>query len=560
MLLKRFGGSPWFLVFLFFAVLFWRVASLQLFPDPRVEKQSRRQYWSRVPVSTNRGSILDANGNALALSIPSSSFFLDPAFWDPSNGPKLRNILPDSIVATISSAMPGRFFWLARKVDEETAAKIRTLNLKGIYEISEKKRLYPNRSLLSHVLGFCDVDDRGLSGIEMVWDKVLFSPPGIKILAKESSGRTLDISRHSDEGIPAGPGSVRLTIDSRIQFIVEKRLDEGIAEHGAKWGSIVCMDPETGAIVAMASWPSFDPNVRDNLTNMKRIANNSTGRTYEPGSTFKPIVLGIAMEKGSVRGSESFNCPYRIKVADGHISEASNRSYGRLSVSEILIKSSNTGMAQIGLRVKPFDMYHGVREWGFSKPLEVELNGVEDGLLATPEQWRGVVPSNISIGQGLAVTPLHLANAMAAIANGGFLLRPFIVSEVKDSTGRIIYKGERKLVREVLSPKTASWLSSIMKESVKSGTGKMARLPYVSIAGKTGTAQVAEKGEYKKGKWVSSFAGFWPEENPDYVMLVVIGEPSKGKYYGGDVAAPVFRRIVEDMFQTGLFACIGWGG
>jgi cell division protein FtsI (penicillin-binding protein 3)/stage V sporulation protein D (sporulation-specific penicillin-binding protein) len=320
------------------------------------------------------------------------------------------------------------------------------------------------------------------------------------------------------------------------------------------------MDPETGAIVAMASWPSFDPNVRENLTNMKRIANNSTGRTYEPGSTFKPIVLGIAMEKGSVRGSESFNCPYRIKVADGHISEASNRSYGRLSVSEILIKSSNTGMAQIGLRVKPFDMYHGVREWGFSKPLEVELNGVEDGLLATPEQWRGVVPSNISIGQGLAVTPLHLANAMAAIANGGFLLRPFIVSEVKDSTGRIIYKGERKLVREVLSPKTASWLSSIMKESVKSGTGKMARLPYVSIAGKTGTAQVAEKGEYKKGKWVSSFAGFWPEENPDYVMLVVIGEPSKGKYYGGDVAAPVFRRIVEDMFQTGLFACIGWGG
>jgi len=560
MLLKRFGGSPWFLVFLFFAVLFWRVASLQLFPDPRVEKQSRRQYWSRVPVSTNRGSILDANGNALALSIPSSSFFLDPAFWDPSNGSKLRNILPDSIVATISSAMPGRFFWLARKVDEETAAKIRTLNLKGIYEISEKKRLYPNRSLLSHILGFCDVDDRGLSGIEMVWDKVLFSPPGIKILAKESSGRTLDISRHSDEGIPAGPGSVRLTIDSRIQFIVEKRLDEGIAEHGAKWGSIVCMDPETGAIVAMASWPSFDPNVRDNLTNMKRIANNSTGRTYEPGSTFKPIVLGIAMEKGSVRGSESFNCPYRIKVADGHISEASNRSYGRLSVSEILIKSSNTGMAQIGLRVKPFDMYHGVREWGFSKPLEVELNGVEDGLLATPEQWRGVVPSNISIGQGLAVTPLHLANAMAAIANGGFLLRPFIVSEVKDSTGRIIYKGERKLVREVLSPKTASWLSSIMNESVKSGTGKMARLPYVSIAGKTGTAQVAEKGEYKKGKWVSSFAGFWPEENPDYVMLVVIGEPSKGKYYGGDVAAPVFRRIVEDMFQTGLFACIGWGG
>ncbi|MBL3538900.1 penicillin-binding protein 2 [Aminivibrio sp.] len=559
-MLKRFGGSPWFLVFLFFAVLFWRVASLQLFPDPRVEKQSRRQYWSRVPVSTNRGFIYDADGNALALSVPSSSFFLDPAFWNPSDGPKLQGILPESIIAAISAQIPGRFFWLARKVDRGTAEKIRSLNLKGIYEISEKKRLYPNKSLLSHVLGFCDVDDKGLAGIELVWDKILFSPPGIKVLAKGSSGRTLDISRQSNEGLSFGPGSVRLTVDSRIQFIVEKRLEEGVAEHGAKWGSIVCIDPETGAIVSMASWPSFDPNVRENLTYLKRITNNSTGRTYEPGSTFKPIVLGIAMEKGCVGGSETFNCPYRIKVADGHISEASNRSYGRLSVPEILIKSSNTGMAQIGMRVKPFDMYNGVREWGFSKPLGIELNGVEDGLLATPEQWRGVVPSNISIGQGLAVTPLHLANAMAAIANGGFLLRPYIVSEVRDSSGRMIYKGERTLVREVLSPKTASWLSSVMKESVKSGTGKTAGLPYVSIAGKTGTAQVAEKGEYKKGKWVSSFAGFWPAEKPDYVMLVVIGEPSKGKYYGGDVAAPVFRRIVEDMFQSGLFADSGWGG
>jgi cell division protein FtsI/penicillin-binding protein 2 len=559
-MLKRFGGSPWFLVFLFFAVLFWRVASLQLFPDPRVEKQSRRQYWSRVPVSTNRGFIYDANGNALALSIPSSSFFLDPAFWNPSDGPKLRGILPESIVATISSQMPGRFFWLARKIDEGTAEKIRALDLKGIYEISEKKRLYPNKSLLSHVLGFCDVDDKGLAGIELMWDKILFSPPGMKVLARESSGGTLDISRHSNDGLSSGPGSVSLSVDSRIQFIVEKRLDEGIAEHGAKWGSIVCIAPDTGAVVAMASWPSFDPNVRENLTNMKRIANNSTGRTYEPGSTFKPIVLGIAMEKGSVGGSETFNCPYRIKVADGHISEASNRSFGRLSVPEILIKSSNTGMAQIGMRVKPFDMYHGVREWGFSKPPGIELNGVEDGLLATPEQWRGVVPSNISIGQGLAVTPLHLANAMAAIANGGFLLRPYIVSEVRDASGQVIYKGERTLVREVLSPRTASWLSSVMKESVKNGTGKLAGLPYVSIAGKTGTAQVAEKGEYKKGKWVSSFAGFWPAEKPDYVMLVVIGEPSKGKYYGGDVAAPVFRRIVEDMFQTGLFANNRRGG
>ena len=551
-MLKRFGGSPWLLVYIFFAVLFWRVASLQLLPDPRVERQSSRQYWSRVPVSTNRGFIYDIKGNALALSVPTSSFFLDPAFWNPSDASALKGILPESIVQTISSSLPGRFLWLARKTDEVTAGKIRGLKLKGIYEINEKKRLYPNKSLLAHVLGFCDIDDKGLSGIEMVWDKILFSPPGYKMLAKESSGRTIDISRYSHEERTAGPGSVTLTVDSRIQFIIEKRLEEGIRDHKAKWGSIICLDPTSGAIVAMASWPSFDPNVRESLKNMKLIANNSIGRTYEPGSTFKPVILGIALERGAVRLNEAFKCPYRIKVADGHISEASNRSYGTLSVSEILVKSSNTGMAQVGMRVKPFDMYYSVREWGFGKNPGVELNGVEDGLLSTPEQWRGVVPSNIAIGQGLAITPLHLVSALAAIANDGHLLRPFIVSQATDSSGQVIYRGERQVVREVLSPQTASWLRRVMVDVVKKGTGKQADLPYVSIAAKTGTAQVAEKGEYLKGKWVSSFGGFWPAENAQYVMLVVIGEPTKGKYYGGDVAAPVFRSIVEDIYQTGL--------
>lgn len=551
---ERFRNSPWVLLFFIFAVLFWRVASLQLFPDPRVESQSQRQYWSRIPLSTNRGFIYDSKGNVLALSIPSSSFFLDPAFWDPADSVKLKEILPKGVLSAISVKMQGRFFWLARKVDDVLAEKIRSLKLKGIYEISEKKRFYPNKSLLAHVLGFCDVDDKGLSGIETVWDKMLYSPPGIKVLAKESSGRTMDITGYSGNNPSAGPGSVRLSIDSRIQFITEKRLAEGMTEHGAKWGTVICVDPRTGAVIAMTSKPSFDPNVRESLVDLKRLINNSTGRIYEPGSTFKPIVLAIAKERGFIKGTETFNCPYRIKVADGYVREAANRSYGNLSVPEILIKSSNTGMAQIGIKIRPFDMYHFVREWGFSKPAGVELNGVEVGLLATPEQWRGVIPSNISIGQGLAVTPLHLTMAIAAIANGGNLLRPYIVSEVQDSRGRVVYKGGPTVVREVLSAKTAAWISSIMREAVKSGTGKPADLPYTSIAGKTGTSQVAEKGEYKKGKWVSSFVGFWPFEKPEYLMLVVLGEPGKGKFYGGDVAAPIFRRIVEDMHQIGLFA------
>ncbi|MEA4881516.1 MAG: penicillin-binding protein 2 [Synergistaceae bacterium] len=551
---RRPGFSPWVFVFLFFAVILWRIASLQLFPDPRVERQSRRQYWSHIPVSTNRGFIYDRNGNALALSIPASSFFLDPAHWSPSDAPKLEGILPPSIVKTISGNLPGRFLWLVRKTDADMASRLRALKLKGIYEIGEKKRLYPNKSLSAHVLGFCDIDDRGLSGIELVWDKVLYSPPGIRILAKESSGRTLDISRVSENPEGKNTGTVTLTTDSRIQFIVERRLEEGVVMNGAKWGSAVCLDPETGAVLAMASWPTFDPNVRGNMTNLKKIINNSIGRTFEPGSTFKPVILGIAIERGVVRTNEVFRCPYRIKVADGSISEATRKDYGSLSVSEILSKSSNTGMAQIGMRVKAFDMYNSVREWGFNRDPGIELNGTEEGLLASPEQWRGVIPSNIAIGQGLAVTSLQMAAAMGAIANGGHLLRPYIVSKVRDSAGQVVYKGERQLVREVLSPWTAEWLRTVMKDAVKNGTGKQADVPSLSVAGKTGTAQVAEKGEYIKGKWVASFSGFWPSEKSQYVLLVVVGEPSMGKYYGGDVAAPVFRGIVEDMMQIGLLA------
>lgn len=553
---KRLGGSPWLLVFVVFGAVAWRIASLQLFPDPRVVSQSRRQYWSHVPVSTNRGFIYDRNGTALALSVPSTSFFLDPAFWNPGDAALLNGILPVSLIRTISHTLEGRFLWLIRKSSPATVQQIRSRNLKGIYEIAEKKRFYPNKSLLSHVLGFCDIDDRGLSGIEHQWEKVLYSPPGIRVLAKESTGKTLDVSRNSGTEEPSGPGSLVLTVDSRIQFIVEKRLEEGILEHGAKWGSVVCLDADTGAVAAMASWPSFDPNERKNLSMADRIINNAVGRTFEPGSTFKPVILGVALERGAVGFGEVFNCPYRIKVADGSISESENRSSGKLAVSEILVKSSNVGMAQVGMRVKPFDMYQSIREWGFGKDSGIELGGVEKGLLATPEQWRGVTPANISIGQGVAVTPLQLVTAICAIANGGHLLRPFIVSEVKDASGEVLFRGEREVVRDVLSPKVAEWLREAMRNVVKHGTGRRADIPEVSLAAKTGTAQVAEKGKYIKGKWVASFAGFWPAEKPKYVMIVVVGEPSKGKYYGGEVAAPVFRKVVEDMMQTGFSAGI----
>jgi cell division protein FtsI (penicillin-binding protein 3)/stage V sporulation protein D (sporulation-specific penicillin-binding protein) len=230
---------------------------------------------------------------------------------------------------------------------------------------------------------------------------------------------------------------------------------------------------------------------------------------------------------------------------------------GKISTADVLIKSSNVGMAQIGIRAKPVDMYRSLLNWGFGKASDIELNGTEKGLLASPGQWRGVVPANISIGQGLAVTPLQLLTATAAIVNGGELLSPYIVEEALNSAGEVVYKGSKNVIREVLTPEICVWLRGVMRETVISGTGRQADTRVTQVAVKTGTAQVAEKGKYAKGRHVSSTIGFWPYEDPQYLMLIVAGEPASGKYYGGELVAPMFKKIVESIADWGIF---GTGG
>ncbi|MDR1873774.1 MAG: penicillin-binding protein 2 [Synergistaceae bacterium] len=549
---KRYFFSPWCLFVLFFGFVFWKLFEYHCFPDPRVLTQSQRQYWSNIPVRANRGFIQDSRGNILALSLPVSSFFIDPEHWSPSDAPALKELIPNSTYEKISGPLSGRFVWLMRRADPQVARKILSLDLKGVYEIKEKKREYPNGPLMAHVLGFCDIDDNGQAGLELAWDSILYDPPGYRVLVRQAGGRVPDVG-HGRDAYGSGISRITLTIDVRIQYVVEKYLNETALEHGAKWGAAICMDPGTGALLAMASWPFFNPNNREELGNAKALLNNAVGRAYEPGSTFKPIFMGIALEEGLVRVSEKFTCPARLRVADGFVTEASSQAMGQLTAAEILMKSSNVGMAQIGIRSRPFDMYRTLLDWGFAKVSDVELRGTEKGLLASPEQWRGVIPANISFGQGLAVTPLQLITAMAPVVNGGRLMSPWLIQEVVESAGDVIYKGRPQLVREVLTPETAEWLRAVMRDIVLSGTGRQASSPVTAIAAKTGTAQVAEKGKYVQGRYVSSFVGFWPYEAPQYLMLLLIGEPTGGKYYGGEIAAPMFKKIVEDMADLEIF-------
>ncbi len=535
-----------------FLLLAWTLVERHCYPDPRVLQQSQQQYWRRVPVKANRGIIQDSRGNALVIPEMVSSFAVDPQLLESEDIPALRSVFSNEVIGRLHSMGDSRFVWLKRKVSAEEARKIQALGIRAVRDIGEQERRYPNGSLLSHVLGFCDIDNRGLAGIEQSWNSVLYDPPGYRIIIRRPGAHSIGLGGDDVERKHVMP-VVTLTIDSRIQYVVEKHLDKTASENGAKWAAAICMDPWTGAILSMASWPAFDPRSRENFKR-EFLSNNAVSRSYEPGSTFKPIYMGIALEQGWVRTNETFSCPARLKVADGYITEAYPRAMGNIGTAQLLVKSSNVGMAQIGIRSEKVKMYETLGSWGFGMAGDVELPGVANGILPFPEQWRGVVPANIAIGQGLAVTPLQLINATAAIVNGGKLMSPYIVKEAVNSSGEVVYRGEPRVMREVLTPETAQWLRRTMRSVVTEGTGKGANTAITELAGKTGTAQVAESGKYSKSRYVASFIGFWPYEKPQYLMLLAIGEPTSGRYYGGELAAPPFKAIVEEMAEVEYYA------
>lgn len=521
---------------------------VQAWPDPRTVLQANSQYWTQVAISTSRGVIRDSRGSALALSIPATSLFIDPQYWDPANAAVVKNVLGDlispEVLEKISRPMKGRFVWVARKIPPEVAARILSKKLEGIYALKERKRVYPQGKLLAHVLGFCDIDDEGLAGLEQSWQEILYSPPQVKILARDAAGQGIDLLSLQRAPKLHGPGELTLTIDPILQMVVEKHLEEATVEYRPKWAAAVCMDPRSGAVLASASWPTFDPNRRETLLDPAVRLNNVIGRVYEPGSTLKPVIMATAMEQGLVRENETFHCAGRIRIADGTVTDI--KAHGSEILQDLIVNSCNVGMAQIGIRFRPRFAYDNLRQWGFSDPSGIELPGEEAGLVSTPEQWRGVVPANIAIGQGIGVTPLQLVAALSAVINGGRCVRPFIVKEARDGTGNVVYRGEVCVRNVVISKKTSDWVRSAMRRVVTNGTGKAANSPHVTVGGKTGTAQVAERGKYVKGRFVASFVGFWPAENPDHILLVVLGEPSQKGHLGGAIAAPAFRAILED--------------
>ncbi len=544
----KFLKNVWTWLFLALAVLALRLVLIQVWPDPRTVSQASSQYWTQISISTSRGIIRDSHGAALAMSVPATSLFIDPQYWDPAKAPELKaflkNLVSDEDLERFSKPMKGRFAWVARKVSPELAARLLSKKIAGLYALKERKRVYPQGALLAHVLGFCDIDDEGLAGLEQSWQDILYSPPQAKILARDAAGQGIDLMSLQRAPKALGPGELILTIDPVLQMVVEKRLREATDEYKPKWAAAVCLDPRDGAVLASASWPTFDPNQRKTLKDPATRVNNVIGRVYEPGSTLKPVIMSIAMEQGLVRENEVFNCAGRVRVADGVVTDI--KAHGTQVLPDLIVNSCNVGMAQIGIRFKPRFAYDNLKQWGFSSLSGIELPAEEVGLVSTPEQWRGVVPANIAIGQGIGMTPLQLATALSAVVNGGLCVRPYVVKEARDGQGKVVYRGKAFVKNVVISKKTSDWVRKVMRRVVTSGTGKAANSPKVAVGGKTGTAQVAEHGKYVRGRFVASFAGFWPAEAPDHIMLIVLGEPSRKGHLGGAIAAPAFRAILED--------------
>ena len=544
----RRSKSVWKLVYVILIVLAIGTAKVQLSPDRRIVQQSQKQYWANVAVSATRGSISDRNGMPLAVSVPATSFFIDPKFWDPKSADALIPVFGKETADKFSKSLTGRFHWVARDVPAEKAAPLVLKKVPGLYTQDEYIRTYPHGSLAFHVLGFCDIDDYGQAGVELAWNHILFSPPRTKFLTRGSGASGVD-ANGGKSGEKGTSGSLKLTIDSRIQQILEWRLNEGAKAAGVKWAAGVCVDPWTGEVLALASYPTLNPNDRKSLKGGEATRNNVIGRVYEPGSIFKPITMSIAMETGAANKNSHYYCRGSIPVADKVIKEVNKHAHGAEDLTKVLMNSCNVGMSIMSAGVPRRQAYGLLRQLGFGEKSGIELAGEEAGLIKSPEEWLGTVPANVFIGQGIAITPLQEVMAIASIANGGQLLKPYIIDEVLDSTGKVIHRGEKRVKSQVMSKQTAAFLRQAMAKVVSDGGGKRAKSDKVHIAGKTGTAQIAAKGgSYQSGRYVGSFVGFWPAEKPQYVMLISLGEP-KGSYYGGVISAPIFKSIVEDIVQ-----------
>ena len=539
-----------------FIALISRAFQIQVLSGNMLKTLAEKQHIKTLQIEPERGIIFDRNGEKLAASMMAHSVYADPSkINDPAEVADkvapILNIDRSTVVRKISGSK--NFCWLARKIPPEQASKIEALNMDGIFLIKEPKRFYPNGELAGRLVGFVGLDYTGLEGLELKYDNYLRATSEKLTWARDARGNRLyprieKAVTQQEEGY-----NLILTIDNRIQHIVESNLTEAITSKGAKGGFIIVMDPKTGEILALADQPGFDPNKFSNY-NLGKGKNKAITDCFDPGSTFKPFLAAAALEEGIVKENDRFYCENgTYKVSDRVFHEANRKKYGSLTFHDILKYSSNIGCIKVSERLKKEKFYQYITQFGFGAKTGIDLPGEVSGLLRMPQNWTKVDASTIAFGQGVSVTAIQLITALSAIANNGLLMKPHIVRAVVDKQGRVIKKFEATPVRQAISPKTAKRLTAILKDVVgdDDGTGARAHIVNVAVAGKTGTSQKFDfsRRAYSSEKVRTSFMGFFPADDPHIAILVTLDEPQRDKW-GGLAAAPVFKNIGEQILTS----------
>ena len=528
--------------------VFGRLGYLQLYRHRDYLLRAQHQQQRIIEISPKRGAIYDRNMHALAMSIKVDSAFAIPnEIKDKALAAQLLSgvlgMPADLVESRLNSSQ--NFVWIERKLTAEKSEAITALNLKGVYTQAENKRFYPKADLASHVLGFVDVDEKGLGGIEYALDNQIRGKSEKIVMMADAHQKWFDgAEARRDRG-----ANVVLTLDEKIQYIAERELAAAINKTHALAGTVVVMNPNNGELLAVANWPTFNPNAASAGTPAEFRMNRAVSALYEPGSTFKLITLAAAFDQGITNPDEVFDCENGATYVAGHKIHDHKR-FGMLSVADILAQSSDVGAIKIAERLGAPKFYDYIHSFGFGTPTGVDLPGESRGLLRPLVNWSPISIGAISMGQEVGVTPMQLISAVSAIANGGMLYKPHIVAEIR--RGETVLPREGLLAtsepRRVIQPETAATLRRLMEGVVLNGTGTRARLDGWTSAGKTGSAQKIDPntGRYSPTQLIASFTGFAPINTPAVAILISLDSPV-GPHEGGQVAAPVFKRVAEQV-------------
>lgn len=524
-----------------------RAFYLQVSQHERLTRLAEKQHLKTVPLTPARGTIADRNNAPLAVSIEMDSCFAEPRSMDDIHGAavKLAPILGmarPELEQKLKSAR--NFVWLQRRITPDLVKQIKELELDGIGFIKETKRFYPNAEIAGHVIGFTGLDPEGLEGVERRYDTILLGNNGYLITERDALGR--DIALRGTVVKSASKGyNLTLTLDKNIQYLAEKELVKAVETSRAKGGIAIVMEPQTGKILAMANAPAFNPNAYGRYP-AQVLRNRAVADSFEPGSTMKVFLIASALEEKVISPGDGFNCEGGNYAIGGRTIHDTHK-YGRLSVSDILKYSSNIGAAKIGARMGPERLYRYLRGFGFGERSAIDLPAEAAGYLRNSNGWYGIDLATISFGQGVSVTAVQLAAAFSAVANGGTLMKPYLVEKVLDDNGNVLKEYVPEPRQRVISEQTAKTVARMMEGvAAEGGTGTSAAVEGFRVAGKTGTAQKVDpvtRG-YSLDKRTASFIGFVPADRPRLTIVVIVDEP-KTSPYGGVVAAPAFGAIAQ---------------